>query len=131
MKKIALLLFSLVALAALFSFIKIKPIAEPVKVAKEKTMTMAERLACAAPTNLSAVKNGTSIVLSWTSSGGVSWSPGGYYNYTGGTSSFGFQTYTYPVSITVPSSTYSITFRVTVTCADGSTATSAPFSKSF
>lgn len=86
---------------------------------------------CSAPTNLSAVKNGTSVTLSWTS-GPLQHSYGGYYNYRDvygnqTSANFGGSTSTYPISITVPSTAYSITFTATAYCTDGSYSTSATY----
>lgn len=134
MKKIALLV-ALLSCFILFSFIKSNHSVAIHKTTPKKALTQAEKFACAAPTNLNATRtSSTTVALSWTSGPGVSWQPGGYINCNcpypqPTTQPFSYSTTTYPYSINVPPSTYSITFRVTVTCIDGSTATSAPFSK--
>lgn len=87
---------------------------------------------CSAAYNLYASKNITSITLTW--KGYVSnYSYGGYYNYKDGngytrSQSFGAPAGGTQVTISVPSSTYSITFRVTSICSDGTTTESAPAS---
>lgn len=70
------------------------------------------------------------VSLSWTGSG-YSYSYGGYYNYKDQYNNLrsanfqgnagGFTS----ASITVPASTYSLTYQVTTTCIDGTTATSS------
>jgi hypothetical protein len=103
----------------------------PVKPKKNKEKCWS----CAQPTNLSATKSGGIITLSWNGPTGASFTPGGYYNCVctpTSTRPFGSSAGTsHTQVISVDPSTYSITYQVTATCTDGTTSTSAPFSKNF
>ena len=89
---------------------------------------------CATPTAPTAVKSGTSVTLSWTlDPANVSnCSYGGYYNYSScnvggpGVVNFGGTTSSWPISISVASSAYSIHYSVTANCSDGSHTYSDP-----
>ena len=123
MKKI-IYFSSLFAALFLFSFSN-----EKINVSVKKSGT------CATPTSLSAVKNGGTITLSWTSDPNTH-NYGGYYNYINGSGqpvaqSFSGTTNTWPVGISVPSSTYKITYTATDVCPDGSYSTSGPASFNF
>lgn len=84
------------------------------------------------PTGLTAAKNYNHLQLNWnTVSGVTTFAYGGYYNYydnygnpTSG--NFGSTTGGTQITITIPPSTYSVTFRVTSNCPDGSTSESSP-----
>lgn len=95
-----------------------------------------EKPSCPIPTSLNATKSGSSLNLSWSGSA-PSYSYGGYYNYYDAsgnptTSFFGSTTSNTTVTgISIPLSTYSITFSVVSRCSDGSSGQSAPFSKTF
>jgi hypothetical protein len=85
---------------------------------------------CSAAYNLYASKNYTSITLTWRGSV-PNYSYGGYYNYKdvngySRSQNFGASTGGTQVTISVPSSTYSITFKVNTICSDGTTTESAP-----
>lgn len=91
---------------------------------------------CATATNLGAVKNGTQVTLSWNldPTNVNSCSYGGYYNCSscspsGGSDvvNFGSTTSSWPLSISVASSAYSIHYSVTVNCSDGSHTYSNPY----
>lgn len=128
MKKLTRVLGLLLVLT-LFSFSKNAIADNTFKIPKTNRGT------CPAPYNLDANRTSTvSVALSWTSGPGINWNVGGYYNWIDShgnpqTSSFHIQTYTYPVSLTIPAGAYSITFQVTITCTDGTNSTSAPKSK--
>lgn len=90
---------------------------------------------CATPYNLSAVKNGSSVTLNW-SGDPITHGYGGYYSYYDQygqpcSQNFGGSTNTWPTSISVPSSTYRITFTVTAYCTDGTYSTSSPVTVNF
>lgn len=95
-----------------------------------------KKFSCAVATNLLATKNYSQITFTWSGSQNSSYSCGGYYNYTDvngnkSTNFTGSSVSTNAYTINVPTSTYSVTFRVTTLCADGSTNTSSPASFSF
>ena len=87
---------------------------------------------CAAPTNLTATVNGSSLQLTWSAVSGVStYSYGGYYNRTGAVPppsviTFGGTTGGTQITITISPTLTSGTFRVTSHCSDGTTSESLP-----
>jgi hypothetical protein len=84
---------------------------------------------CNAATSLTAVKNGNQIQLNWIGDPSVNtFSYGGYYNYNTApyTGTFSGTIGGNQKTITVPYDTYSITYRVTSDCPDGSTTESLP-----
>lgn len=97
----------------------------------------ASKFSCAVATNLMATKNYSQMTITWSGAPGSSYSCGGYYNYIdpiygNRTTSFtGGYVSANSYTINVDPSAYSVTFRVTTICPDGSTNTSAPASFSF
>lgn len=87
-------------------------------------------------TALTATKSYSQISFNWKGAPGSTFSCGGYYNYTdalGNRMASFTRSYvsTNNYTINVPPSTYSVTFRVTTVCPDGTTNTSGPASYTF
>jgi hypothetical protein len=86
---------------------------------------------CSAAYGLGAQKNYNQLQLNW--QGYVStYSYGGYYNYYNSygnptSANFSGSTGGTQITLTIPPSTYSLTYRVTSNCSDGSTTESSPF----
>ena len=120
----------LLSITVLFSFSSINKSPSHSKSAEARFGT------CSAPTGLGASKNGFTVTLTWTGSSSCH-SYGGYYNYNDNmgshVSNFGGGACTNPglAYISVPTGTYSITYRVTAICGDGTSSTSAPFARNF
>jgi hypothetical protein len=92
---------------------------------------------CSATSNLKAQKNYDQLQLNWDPVYSVStYQYGGYYNYydTYGnqkSGNFGSTTGGTQITITIPPSTYSLTYRVVSNCPDGSTTESLAASFNF
>lgn len=91
---------------------------------------------CPAANGLLAQKNFGTVKLTWSGSG-ASYNYGGYYNYRTsdggyGSANFSGSTAGNYANITVPSTTYSLTYQVSTVCTDGSiTGSAGPASFNF
>lgn len=123
MRKLIYIL-TVTAITALISFTT-KPFTKPT----------VEGGTCTVPYNLDASKSGSYITLDWDGDP-VTHSYGGYYNYyddfgNATTQNFGSSTNTWPITMTVPSSTYRITYSATAYCTDSTYSTSQSYTENF
>lgn len=118
-------------------FITASPFSKTDTPSSFKKLHTAECGSCTPAYNLAAQKNNNQLQLNWNRDPTVtSFDYGGYYNYYDNygnptSSSFGATTGGTQITITIPYSTYSVTYRVTSNCPDGSTTASSPYSIHF